>query len=247
MDTRTTPARERWLSLVLIVDTGPAMAVWRPLASELREALSRLGAFRDVRVRFLEVVMDSAGVSLTKGGPALAPSSLIDSTGRQAILVLSDCSGQHWWDGRAGRAVHLWARNGPTAILQPLAERLWRRTATPVFPGQATLTRFGAPNTELRHTPHDGPTTPLPRTVPVPVMEVSADWLADWARLVTASDRARDIAVTYVSDRILTLSEPLTAEEDLPVDDRVSASTLKRPQARRSWLPASPWESRTCP
>jgi ABC-type multidrug transport system ATPase subunit len=215
------PARERWLSLVLIVDTGPAMAVWRPLASELREALSRLGAFRDVRVRFLEVVMDSVGVSLTKGGPALASSSLIDSTGRQAILVLSDCSGQHWWDGRAGRAVHLWARNGPAAILQPLAERLWRRTATPVFPGQATLARFGAPNTELRHTPHDGPITPLPRTVPVPVMEVSADWLADWARLVTASDRARDIAVTYVSDRILPLSEPLTVEEDLPVDDRV--------------------------
>ena len=215
------PARERWLSLVLIVDTGPAMAVWRPLANELREALSRLGAFRDVRVRFLDVVTDSVGVSLTKGGPALAPSSLIDSTGRQAILVLSDCSGQHWWDGRAGRAVHLWARNGPSAILQPLAERLWRRTATPVFPGQATLARFGAPNTELRHTPHDGPITPLPRTVPVPVMEVSADWLADWARLVTASDRARDIAVTYVSDRILPLSEPLTVEEDLPVDDRV--------------------------
>ncbi len=136
-------------------------------------------------------------------------------------MILSDCSGRHWWDGRAGAAAHLWARQGPTAILQPLGEGLWRRTAAPTVPGQAVLSRPGTPNTELRFTPHDGPVRQRPGGIAIPVTELSADWLADWARLVTASGGPRDTAVTYVSDRVRPAVEPLTREEELPPADRV--------------------------
>jgi WD40 repeat protein len=218
------PSRERWLSLALVVDTGPAMAVWQPLVGELREALFRLGAFRDVRVWLLAVGHGAGapvGVRAAAGAPVLAPSALADPTGRQAVVILSDCSGRHWWDGRTGVAAHWWARQGPTVILQPLGEGLWRRTAAPTVPGQALLDRPGAPNTELHFTPHDGPVRPPPGSIPVPVTELSADWLADWARLVAGSGGPRDTAVTYVTERARPAVAPLTAEEQLPPADRV--------------------------
>ena len=208
----TEPARERWLSLALVIDTGPAMRVWQPLASELREAMFRLGAFRDVRVWLLADLADKVGIRASPRRPALAPAALIDPTGRQAVVLFSDCSGPHWWEGRAGPAVHLWARRGPTAILQPLTEGLWRRTAGPTVPGQAVLARPGAPNTALKFTPHDAPMRQRAGTLPVPVIELSAAWLADWAQLVTASGAgARDTAVTYLTDHVRPADEPLAA------------------------------------
>ncbi|MGK5559222.1 SAV_2336 N-terminal domain-related protein, partial [Actinomadura kijaniata] len=120
------PALERWLSLVLVVDTGPTMRLWRPLARELAEVLLRQGAFHDIRVMYLR---GSGHVSTAPAGSPRAPATLLDPTGRQAVLVLSDCSGPHWWNGRAPAAVRRWAAAGPTAILNPLPERLWRRSA----------------------------------------------------------------------------------------------------------------------
>ena len=216
------PARERWLSLALVIDTGPSMGVWQPLASELRETMFRLGAFRDVRVWLLADLADKVGIRDSPRGPTLAPATLINPSGRQAVVLFSDCSGPHWWEGRAGPAVHLWARRGPTAILQPLSEGLWRRTAAPIVPGRAVLARPGAPNTALKFTPHDAPTRQRAGTLPVPVIELSAAWLASWAQLVTASGGgATDTAVTYLTDRVRPANEPLVAERELPVAERL--------------------------
>ncbi|TDB97185.1 SAV_2336 N-terminal domain-related protein, partial [Actinomadura sp. 7K534] len=117
------PSPERWLSLTLVVDTGPTMRLWRPLARELAETLLRQGAFQDLHVSYLGA---TGRVTSAPGAPSQDPATLLDASGRQAVLVLSDCSGPHWWDGRAVRAVRRWARAGPTAILQPLPEHLWR-------------------------------------------------------------------------------------------------------------------------
>ncbi|MFG2648690.1 SAV_2336 N-terminal domain-related protein [Streptomyces sp. NPDC048436] len=141
------PATDRLLSLALVVDTSPAMEVWRPLARELREAMQRTGAFRDVRLWHLADLGASVGIRSSPQGPALAPAAMVDPTGRQVTLVLSDCSGPHWWGGRTAPALRLWARRGPTAILQPLPERLWRRTAAPAIPGKA----IGVPGARPQH------------------------------------------------------------------------------------------------
>ncbi|MEU5952836.1 SAV_2336 N-terminal domain-related protein [Streptomyces sp. NPDC047525] len=216
------PGTDRLLSLALVVDTGPSMTVWRPLVRELREALQRTGAFRDVRLWQLKDLGTRLGIQPAPDGPAVDPAALIDPTGRQVVLVLSDCSGPHWWAGRAGPAVHRWARRGPTAILQPLPERLWRRTAAPAVPGRAIASRASAPNTGLRFTPHDGRTRRPAGAVPVPVLELAPDWLADWAGLLTASgDRHRDTAVTYVSAHPAAHAEPRTSEGDLTIAERI--------------------------
>ncbi|TDC60387.1 serine/threonine protein kinase, partial [Actinomadura sp. GC306] len=111
------PSPERWLSLTLVVDTGPTMRLWRPLARELAETLLRQGAFQDLHVSHLDT---TGRVASAPGAPSQDPGTLLDASGRHAVLVLSDCSGPHWWDGRAAQAVRRWARAGPTAIVQPL-------------------------------------------------------------------------------------------------------------------------------
>ncbi|WP_277819689.1 SAV_2336 N-terminal domain-related protein, partial [Streptomyces silvensis] len=216
------PATDRLLSLALVVDIGPSMSVWLPLVGELRDAMHRTGAFRDVRVWHLVDVPGRVGLRISAKGPAMAPAAVVDPTGRQVVLVLSDCSGPHWWGGRAGPALHLWARRGPTAVLQPLPERLWRRTAAPAVPGRAIASRAGAPNTALRFAPHDGRVRAPGGTLPVPVLELSPDWLGDWAGLVMAvGDRRRDTAVTHVRADTVPHGRPLADESDLPITERV--------------------------
>ncbi|MGI5167096.1 SAV_2336 N-terminal domain-related protein [Spirillospora sp. CA-253888] len=211
------PSAERWLSLALVVDTGASMRMWWPLARELRETLLRLGAFRDVRVWFMA---DTGGVRAAPRGPVMAPASLVDPSGRQVVLVLSDCSGPHWWQGRAGAALHVWGTAGPTAILQPLPERMWRRSAAPVTPGTALLPRSGAPNTELRFTPREGVARGGRGAVPVPVLEIAPEWLADWARLVTATgEESKPTAITYAAARPRRRELP----GDPPIEEQVAA------------------------
>lgn len=216
------PATDRLFSLALVVDTGPAMTVWQPLVRELREAMQRTGAFRDVRGWHLADLGKRVGVRSSPRGPAIAPAAVLDPTGRQVVLVLSDCSGPHWWGGRAGPALHLWAGRGPTALLQPLPERLWRRTAAPAVPGRAIASRAGAPNTALRFTPHDGRARRPAGAVPVPVLELAPEWLADWAGLLMAQgDHHRDTAVTYVTAHADPQEQPVAEEGDLPITERI--------------------------
>ncbi|WP_182909078.1 TIR-like protein FxsC [Microbispora sp. H13382] len=210
---------ERWLDLALVIDTGPTMWPWRPLAGELREMFTRLGAFRDVRVWYLL----RGRIATAPGAPPRGPAALADASGRRIVLLLSDCAGPHWWEGRAQQALHGWARRTPTAILQPLPERLWHRTAMPVVPGWATSGRPCPPNSALRFRPSEQET--VPAGLPVPLLELDPLWLADWARLTaTGGDAGRDgipTAMTYVTGRRRSGARRLAAEISLALDDRV--------------------------
>ncbi|MFF0519227.1 SAV_2336 N-terminal domain-related protein [Actinomadura nitritigenes] len=205
------PESERWLTLTLVVDTGPTMRLWRPLARELTEALLRQGAFQNVGVAYLTA---TGRVSSAPGSSPRAPGTLQDASGRHAVLLLSDCSGPHWWNGRAAPAVRRWAQAGPTAILQPLAESLWRRTAAPTTPGVAVLPRPGGPNTGLRFTPLDGAPPP---GVPVPVLEVTPRWFGAWARLVSGAGPQPAAIAALPSGP----SGPAPSDRDVPVAERV--------------------------
>ncbi|NUS03220.1 MAG: TIR domain-containing protein [Nonomuraea sp.] len=218
---------ERWLSLLLVVDTGPAMRLWKPLARELYDTLLQIGAFRDLRTCHLS----GEGVSARPGAPPRDAATCLDPSGRQVVLVLSDCSGPHWWDGRVGRTLELWARNGPTAILQPLAERLWRRTAAPAVPGTAGAGHPCAPNVALRFEAFDG--AAVPGVVPVPVLECAPNWLADWAHLVSGAGGPRPVAMTYVDDR-RSRGSAVAGEQALPIRERVHRfQATASPQAVR--------------
>ncbi|MGH3241374.1 MAG: hypothetical protein ACRDNL_13425, partial [Spirillospora sp.] len=101
--------------------------------------------------------------------------------------------------------------------LQPLAERLWRRTAAPATPGLAYLPRPAAPNTDLRFTPYDGAAGP---GIAVPVLELAPRWFGAWARLVSGSSGPQPTAVATFPSRP-SGTAPLHRERELPIGERV--------------------------
>ncbi|WP_210574142.1 SAV_2336 N-terminal domain-related protein [Streptomyces sp. GESEQ-4] len=175
------PARERWLRLNLVYDTGPTMPVWRPLIRELHTALVQSGIFRTV--------------TLHRAHPDGTVRSLpLPGDGRTVTLLVSDCMGPQWRQGPAGArwfgTLARWAHRMPLAVVQPLPEHLWRDTALPSTPGRLSAPHPAAPAASLAFTPYDdaldAPDGTGTSTVPLPVLEPGPRWLANWAALVAA-------------------------------------------------------------
>ncbi|MER6567963.1 SAV_2336 N-terminal domain-related protein [Streptomyces sp. NPDC001093] len=176
------PAKERWLRLNLVYDTGPTMPVWRPLMRELHTALAQSGVFRTV-----------SPVRVTPEGTVHGEGTFGPADGRTVTLVISDCMGPQWRPGPAGgrweATLRRWCRRMPVAVVQPLPEHLWRDTALPTAPGLLTAPSPAAPAAALAFAPYDGdPARFTGRgTVALPVLEAGPRWLANWAALLTSA------------------------------------------------------------
>ncbi|MES5825382.1 SAV_2336 N-terminal domain-related protein [Streptomyces sp. RG80] len=191
-DMVTRPARRRWLSLVLLIDDGISMLLWRRLATELRALLERLGAFHDIRVHGVDT--RSARAPLLRTRPfdphaaTLSPAAVVDPSGRTLVLVISDGVGSCWRDGRMTKALERWARQGPTAIMHTLPAHLWDGSGIRSESWLVTSRRRGAANDSWEVT---DPLLPPGlgedfAGVPVPVLEPYPPAIATWARLVAS-------------------------------------------------------------
>ncbi|WP_437069133.1 SAV_2336 N-terminal domain-related protein [Streptomyces sp. enrichment culture] len=172
------PARERWLRLHLVHDTGPTMPVWRPLVAELHTALAQSGVFRTV-------TLHRAGPDGTvRGHAARGPAD-----GRTVTLLVSDCMGPQWRKGPAADGwydtLRHWARRMPVALVQPLPEHLWRDTALPTTAGRLSSPYPAAPTAALTFTPYDEERDGE-AGIPLPVLEPEPAWLANWASLIAS-------------------------------------------------------------
>ncbi|MGI5324858.1 SAV_2336 N-terminal domain-related protein [Actinomadura nitritigenes] len=214
------PAQERWLNLLLVIDASPSMRVWWPLGRELHETLTRTGAFRNTTA----VYMDGVSIGTDPEGSRQAAETLVDPSGRQIALVLSDCSGPDWWTGAAQSALLPLARNGPLAIIQPLAERLWRRTAVPATLGQLMAPQPCASNMTFSFVSRDGTLGQDRPAVPIPILACLPSWLAGWARLVNGSGGPQRAAVSWFQPSSLSVPQisPLQHEQRLDVAERVN-------------------------
>ncbi|MFE2711941.1 SAV_2336 N-terminal domain-related protein [Streptomyces mirabilis] len=202
------PAPERWLDAILVVDGHPTgLLLWTPLAREVHRLLIQLGAFRDVRMRYLHTRPDgSPGLS---AHPAPSPdrirdtSEIYDPSGRRLVLVLTDGVAPGWKDPSVREAMRQWAAAGPLAVLQALPEALWRRTALPAVPARLRRALVSAANTDLAYAGRRRGSRKLPAgTIPVPVLELSPEWLKPWAELVAGSgSQSTDAAVTLLAAR----------------------------------------------
>ncbi|MFE6828387.1 SAV_2336 N-terminal domain-related protein [Streptomyces sp. NPDC057690] len=226
----TRPEPERWLSLALVMETGPTMTVWHSLVGELAALLQRTGAFRDIRLWHLHTAPDGSTGLHPQALPTSAlhsPREILDPTGRQAVWCVSDCVSALWRDGRADRLLELWGRSGPLAIVQPLPQRLWRRTGLRPervrlhtdSPGRAnsTLRVASSDSSDLLRGPAAG--------TPVPVLELDASWLTAWTHLVTAAVPGGIPAVvttTGTTRSAAAASDSSTALPDPPPDDPLS-------------------------
>lgn len=193
LETVMVPAQERRYELALVADVGPSMVVWRQTVDELELLLQQLGAFRDVRTWYLDT--DTRRLSLRTGsasgvGAERDPDELIDPTRRRLVLVVSDCIGAAWQDGRAAALLDRWGRAGTVAIVQPLPQRLWWRTAAAIEPVRFGASGPAAANERLTVTraamrlPDD-----RPLGIAIPVVELSDRWLRSWAGMVARGGR----------------------------------------------------------
>ncbi|MFE4061419.1 SAV_2336 N-terminal domain-related protein [Streptomyces sp. NPDC059096] len=228
------PAPERWLSLVLVADASPSMAVWQQLVDELRELLERLGAFRNIRVRYLRTGEDGRlGIDPTAvpSGSPHSPRELVDPSGRQAVLVISDCVDGVWRSGEAEGILGLWGRKGPLAILQPLPQRLWHRSGIAPVTVRLHAAAPGVPNTRLVASPHPSlPGSEALAGMPVPVLEIEPEWLASWARLVCGTAYGGVDALVAMAGpyRPRLGGQPYPGGDGIPEDERPSPADLVR-------------------
>ncbi|MFF9895925.1 FxSxx-COOH system tetratricopeptide repeat protein [Streptomyces longispororuber] len=177
---------ERRLDLLLLVDDGPSMALWRRTARRLGALMEQTAAFRTVRqVRW-------------NPREALAPSA--PPGGRGLVLVVTDGGHEAWRDGRAAALLHRLAGSSPTAVLSVLPQHLWDLTLPTVTPARLRAASPAEPN--RRYDAESGPfeaETLAPYAVPdpgpadavaVPVVELRPESLGRWAHLVAADTGA---------------------------------------------------------
>lgn len=179
-------------TLQCVLDASSSMLVWERMFGELQQIFAQLGAFRDVRMRYLHQGPDGGTAISRSPDPAAAPLSsadrLSDPTGRRVTVLVSDCAGPLWHSGRAHRLLHHLARQAPAAVLQPLPQRMWSRTRLPVTYG--SLTRGEGPGgaASLKVTEQPGAGHAVhPGALPVPVLPPVPAALASWARLLSGT------------------------------------------------------------
>jgi hypothetical protein len=214
------PAPRRWLDLTLVVDAAPTMVVWRRTVAELRALTEQLGAFRTVRVLHLHAPPDPAapvllfpeghggrvGAGLPPRGPGAdggrAPASLDTGAGGQAVLVVTDTVGAAWHDGRLEPVLRGWAAGAPLAVVTVLPQRMWSGAgvrAVPAvlrapFPGAANAALDARVGSRVGAGARVALDAPVP-DVPVPVLELSERWLAQWADVVAGASGWRNAAL----------------------------------------------------
>ncbi|MGW2743318.1 SAV_2336 N-terminal domain-related protein [Streptomyces sp. NPDC001450] len=229
----TRPGRRRRCDVQLLMDTGPAMAVWAQLVEELRQACQQSGAFSSVRVHHLYADDSGAPLVGTTAGPGrhtrLRPADeLHDPTGRRLTFVISDCVGPLWQNGSAQRLLHQWPRTAPLAVVQPLPPRLWGRTALPAEPG--LLLRPAEVGGRLGFLPDDEPwEEPAPGARPVPVLQPTPEAFEAFARLLGGAGPTSERAWAAFTDPGTTpAAAPATAaprsDDDLLRGFRAGAS-----------------------
>ena len=197
------PAPARWLDLALVVDMSPSMVVWRRTSAELRTLAERLGAFRIVRVLAIDGSKDPSEPLTVRPGSITGrsvigldqdPATLIDPTRRQAILVVTDAVGGAWRDGRMDTLLRRWGAATPVAVATVLPQRMWAGTGIRAVPAQLHALAPGAANKTLRARSR-GPRYTSTDPVPIPVMELSARWVAQWAHIVAGAPDWRNAAL----------------------------------------------------
>lgn len=213
------PAPMKWLDLVLVVDTSPSLGLWDTLVSDFETTLRQLGAFRDIRRWQLYSGADGDAAAIAphsvfvegSGTRGLRrPGELVDAAHRRAFFVVTDGVADMWRDGTGAALLATLAGAGPTAVLQPLPERLWNRTGLPSRRGSFRSTDVGAPTSRASFTERRR----LPRKrnrgdIPVPVLEFSPEWLSAWSALITASSSGPiPLAATIVGPGTGPLSRP---------------------------------------
>ncbi|MFF6994697.1 FxSxx-COOH system tetratricopeptide repeat protein [Streptomyces sp. NPDC008313] len=193
------PAESAAFDLVVLVDDGPTMGIWRGETAALRDAAEHSGAFRSVRTVQVRVPGAGEAAAPTLRWSAGARSSVelgevLDGGRGRVFLVVTDGLGHGWAARGADALLHRLGRTGPTALVHLLPPHMRHRSS--LYPHHVLLEAggFGAANGALGFQGRD-PLRPLPEDdgegLAVPVVSLRAGSLAAWADLVVGERGVR--------------------------------------------------------
>ncbi|MCW6004629.1 tetratricopeptide repeat protein [Micromonospora sp. CPCC 205371] len=230
-----TPAPDRWLHVAVVIDDAASGPAWSQEISALLQALEDSGAFGGIRVWHFHSDAPPDSPLTLGGGTAVASAGrdsreLVDPSGRRALLVLSDCVGSGWGDGRVATMIKEWAATSPVAVVHLLPQRLWRRCRPQLIPVDWRATRpytvGGGPQWRPRRD-----NAPPPSSV-VPVFDLTESAMAQWAALV-AGTTAGWMPGTALSTENRRPAEPEgPEEEDTDADDLAHMAAAERSRVR---------------
>lgn len=237
---RVRPAPARWLALAVVTETCASMAVWEPTLGAFRGLLRQHGSFRRYREYTLSAADAAAGETARiriMTGPSAGechPAELVDPSGRQIILVLTDGHSAVWRGQPIADLMRLWGRTGPVAVVNPYPQRYWHRANLSPRRAQIRAPRPVAPNGKLAVRQPQLWRDPFdeagPSGFPVPVLELSARWIRWWANLVTQPVGDWTDASLYFAGGIPPAGEappePPQSSKDLVLRFRAAATPL---------------------
>lgn len=171
----------RSYDLDVVVDRAPSMDLWEDTVRDLL-AVVRQAPFGRVGARELDASAPGPLPSLATAADAADPAS-----GR-VLLLVTDCLGPAWRDGRMAALLRQWGPTSATAVLQLLPQRLWARTGTPIVDVEWSNTRPGGPTELLRRRPRSSPAGPAAVGGAVPVIALDLHSVRAWAELVAVAD-----------------------------------------------------------
>ncbi|MEU5260186.1 FxSxx-COOH system tetratricopeptide repeat protein [Amycolatopsis sp. NPDC021455] len=212
----------RVLDLTVVVDAGASMILWRSEVTAFLELVQQLGAFRTVRIRYLETetrATDGSLAPVLRGGTPDAPqhsvAELLDWYGGRLMVVLTDGVGEAWRRDLVSPLLAQWSRRMPVALVHLLPQHLWKKTGIPLH--RALLTspgpfqpnrRYGFDLPDAWMTMAD-PEKAITGAVPVPILELDGRWFGWWVRLLS-----RVIGEAVPGTVLLARDQPTPEAED---------------------------------
>lgn len=220
------PAPIHPFEVALVVDTA-SLEIWQREIADFRAVLETQGAFRTVRMYFADFNEESAAELTVRigapDGPARGPAELLDPTGHRLVLVVTDGVGRAWHTGAADRVVGYWGRSVHVSLIHLLPHELWSWTGLTATQVRLRMPDAGAPNSRIRYRLTDPSDERPPDTaVPVPVIELRAEWLDRWTQLVTGDGPAMPLTTFFADPRAKESSFEVDPLPHLSPAERVS-------------------------
>lgn len=189
---RFRPAPERWFEVDIVVDDSPSMTVWGDTIPVVSTLLRQLGAFRMIRTWRISVT-GPVPLLHNEGGQPVGPGQLRSPGGRRLIIIVSDGCAAGWFRPEAWNLVRTWAGSTPTALISPLATRLWGRTGLGLPTGRVGPGVPGSGNAQLqfavpRHELASGDEPDAGGWLPLPAATLTPHMLGRWARMLMKAD-----------------------------------------------------------
>ena len=193
------PRPEPWLTLHLVFDDHPSMALWQQLRRELPRTLAQQVRWRDLRCWRLSRAETGELELLGAHARRCSPRQLRRPGGRDVVVVVSDAVAPCWRDGAMALRLGEWASQVPVLLLQVLPPRLWPRTGLgQQEPGwvlarrplqlNGTLNWLPAESDPFAEPEADGPLasrSPAPAAFTLPLASLEPESLAALARLLS--------------------------------------------------------------